>query len=177
MAFIGFYEDGLDAGTAAVMEMRRIAREDFSRQLQIWTSCRVVCRPTEKEAREYAHYYIHEKGDVGAVETIIAQQGRRDPNMQSELYERIKRRLIAGWGGYPLIGTPPQIVDQLTAPAKTGLDGIVLSWVNYHDEMRQWIDEVMPLIEQASLRKPHRPQTAPKPHIYAAARKRVELLG
>jgi len=61
MAFIGFYEDGLDAGTAAVVEMRRIAREDFSRQLQIWTSCRVVCRPTEKEAREYAHYYIHEK--------------------------------------------------------------------------------------------------------------------
>jgi len=29
---------------------------------------------TEKEAREYAHYYIHEKGDVGAVETIIAEQ-------------------------------------------------------------------------------------------------------
>jgi FMNH2-dependent dimethyl sulfone monooxygenase len=158
MAFIGFYEDGLDSGRAAVTEMRRIAREDYSRQLQIWTSCRVVCRPTEKEAREYAHYYIHEKGDVGAVDTIIAEQGRRDPNMPSELYERIKRRLIAGWGGYPLIGTPAQIVEQLTALAKTGLDGIVLSWVNYRDEMRQWIDEVMPLIEQAGLRKPYRPQ-------------------
>ena len=71
--------------------------------------------------------------------------------MPPELYERIKRRLIAGWGGYPLIGTPAQIVDQLTALAKTGLDGIVSSWVNYHDEMRQWIDEVMPMIEQASL--------------------------
>ena len=71
--------------------------------------------------------------------------------MPPELYERIKRRLIAGWGGYPLIGTPAQIVDQLTALAKTDLDGIVLSWVNYHDEMRQWIDEVMPMIEQASL--------------------------
>jgi alkanesulfonate monooxygenase SsuD/methylene tetrahydromethanopterin reductase-like flavin-dependent oxidoreductase (luciferase family) len=75
--------------------------------------------------------------NFGAVETIIAEQGRRDPNMPSELYERIKRRLIAGWGGYPLIGTPAQIVEQLTALAKTGLDGIVLSWVNYRDEMRQ----------------------------------------
>ena len=74
-------------------------------------------------------------------------------------YERIKRRLIAGWGGYPLIGTAEQIVDQLTALTGTGLDGIVLSWVNYHDEMRQWNDEVMPLIEQADLRKPYRPQT------------------
>ena len=121
----------------------------------------------------YADYYIHEKGDVGAVETIIAEQGRRDPNMPSELYERIKRRLIAGWGGYPLIGTPAQIVDQLTALAKTGLDGIVSSWVNYHDEMRQWIDEVMPMIEQASLRKPYRPQAAPKPDLSADARRRV----
>jgi dimethylsulfone monooxygenase len=157
MAFIGFYEDGLDSGTAAVTELRRIAREDYSRQLQIWTSCRVVCRATEKEAREYAHYYIHEKGDVGAVETIIAEQGRRDPKMPPDLYERIKRRLIAGWGGYPLIGTPEQITDQLTALVNTGIDGIVLSWVNYHDEMRQWIKEVMPLMEQADLRKPYRP--------------------
>jgi len=159
MAFIGFYEDGLDNGTAAITEMRRIGREDYSRQLQIWTSCRVVCRPTEKEAREYAHYYIREKGDVGAIETIIAEHGRRDPNMPPELYERIKRRLIAGWGGYPLIGTPERIVDHLTALTSTGLDGIVLSWVNYHDEMRQWINEVMPLIEQVDLRKPYRPQT------------------
>ena len=86
---------------------------------------------------------------------------------------RIKRRLIAGWGGYPLIGTPAQIVDQLTALAKTGLDGIVSSWVNYHDEMRQWIDEVMPMIEQTSLRKPYRPQAASKPDLSADARKRV----
>ena len=26
--------------------------------------------------------------------------------------------------------------------------GIVLSWVNYHDEMRQWIKEVMPSMAQ-----------------------------
>ena len=159
MAFIGFYEDGLESGKAAVTEMCRIAREDYSRQLQIWTSCRVVCRLTEKEARDYAHYNIHEKGDVGAIDTIIAEQGRRDPNMPPELYERIKRRLIAGWGGYPLIGTAEQIVDQLTELTNTGLDGIVLSWVNYHDEMRQWISEVMPLIEQAGLRQPYRPRT------------------
>ncbi len=65
--------------------------------------------------------------------------------------------MVAGWGGYPLVGTPAQIVDELIALNKTGLDGIVLSWVNYHDEMRQFIAEVMPLIEQTGLRKPYRP--------------------
>jgi len=157
MAFIAFYEENLDKGKAALAEMRRIAREDYSRDFQIWTSCRVVCRPTEKEAQDYARYYIEEKGDLGAVETIISEQGRRDPNMPPEMYERLRRRLVGGWGGYPLVGTAAQIVDKLIELIKTGLDGVVLSWVNYHDEMRQWIAEVMPLIEQAGLRKPHRP--------------------
>src|SRR5271155_5734405 len=93
MAFIGFYEDGLEDGKAKLTEMRRIGREDFAREFQIWTSCRVVCRPTEREAQDYAHYYIHEKGDFGAVETIIREQGHRDPNMTPEFYERMKRRL------------------------------------------------------------------------------------
>lgn len=91
------------------------------------------------------------------MEKILAEQGRRDPNMPPELYERIKRRMVAGWGGYPLVGTADQIVDELGRLSGVGLDGIVLSWVNYHDEMRQWITEVMPLIEQAGLRKPYRP--------------------
>jgi hypothetical protein len=55
-----------------------------------------------------------------------------------------------------LIGLQRRQVFRLLRGLKKGLDGVVLSWVNYHDEMRQWITEVMPLIEQAGLRKPHR---------------------
>ena len=39
-----------------------------------------------------------------------------------------------------------------------GLDGCVLSWVNYQAGLRQWIDEVLPLMEQAGLREPYRPR-------------------
>jgi alkanesulfonate monooxygenase SsuD/methylene tetrahydromethanopterin reductase-like flavin-dependent oxidoreductase (luciferase family) len=156
MAFVAFYEDRLDQSKAQLAEMRRIGREDFARKFQIWTTCRVVCRATEQEAKEYERYYIYEKGDFGAVETIIAEQGRKDPTMSPEAYERMKARLVAGFGGYPLVGTPAQIVDKLIALTKTGIDGVVLSWVNYHDELRQWNAEVMPLLEQAGLRKPHR---------------------
>jgi FMNH2-dependent dimethyl sulfone monooxygenase len=76
--------------------------------------------------------------------------------MPPELYDRIKRRMVAGRGGYPRVGTSEQVVDELARLSRAGLDGIVLSWVNYDDEMRQWMAEVMPLIEQAGLRKPHR---------------------
>ena len=66
---------------------------------------------------------------------------------------------VAGWGGIPLVGTPEQIVDELGALAEVGFDGWVLSWVNYQAELQQWIDEVMPLLEQAGLRAPVRPPT------------------
>jgi FMNH2-dependent dimethyl sulfone monooxygenase len=45
--------------------------------------------------------------------------------MSPELYDRMKARLVAGWGGYPLVGTPAQIVEELIALTKTGLDGVV----------------------------------------------------
>ena len=47
--------------------------------------------------------------------------------------------------------------NELATLTELGYDGVVLSWVNYHDEMRQWITVVMSLIEQAGLRRPHRP--------------------
>jgi FMNH2-dependent dimethyl sulfone monooxygenase len=85
------------------------------------------------------------------------EQGRRDPNIPPELYDRIKRRMVAGWDGYSLVGTAEQIVDELGRLSRARHDGVVLSWVNYHDEMRQWMAEVMPLVEQAGLRKLYRP--------------------
>ena len=60
----------------------------------------------------------------------------------------------AGLGGYPLIGTPEQIVDGIEKLSRLGVDGILISWVDYLGECRQWIDEVLPLMEQAGLRKP-----------------------
>ncbi|HTV90600.1 MAG TPA: LLM class flavin-dependent oxidoreductase [Stellaceae bacterium] len=153
MAFVAFYEESLDQSRAQLAEMRRIGREEFGRSFQIWTTCRVVCRPTEQEARRYEHYYINEMGDFGAVETILAGRAANEQHLTPELYRRMKARIVAGWGGYPLVGTAEQIVDRLIALSAAGIDGVVLSWVNYHDEMRQWVADIMPLIEQAGLRR------------------------
>jgi alkanesulfonate monooxygenase SsuD/methylene tetrahydromethanopterin reductase-like flavin-dependent oxidoreductase (luciferase family) len=61
---------------------------------------------------------------------------------------------MAGHGGYPLVGTPTRIVDELGTLAKMGVDGCLISWVNYKDECQQWIDKVMPLMVQAGQRRP-----------------------
>ena len=54
---------------------------------------------------------------------------------------------------YPLIGTPEQIVDGMNDLIEMGIDGILVSWVDYKTECKQWIDEIMPLMEQAGQRE------------------------
>jgi len=158
IAFTVFFEGAFDANKAQVDNLRRVAREDFHRELQVWTGAWVVCRPTEKEARDYANYYIYEKGDWEAVENLTRELGlKASEYLTAEQLQRVKYRFVAGWGGLPLIGTPEQIVDQLLELSRTGLDGVVLSWVNYHQEMRDWARDVLPLMEQAGLRKPFKP--------------------
>jgi alkanesulfonate monooxygenase SsuD/methylene tetrahydromethanopterin reductase-like flavin-dependent oxidoreductase (luciferase family) len=61
-------------------------------------------------------------------------------------------RRVPGWGGFPLIGTPEAIVDDLVALSRAGVSGCLLSWVHHEAEQQQWIDEVLPPMEQAGLR-------------------------
>ena len=67
----------------------------------------------------------------------------------------MKFHFIAGHGGYPLVGTPAQIVDQMEELSAIGVDGCLISWVRYREEVQQWIDQVMPLMVDAGQRRPY----------------------
>jgi len=66
--------------------------------------------------------------------------------------DEFKFHFIAGHGGYPLVGTPEQIVQGLLRLSNMGVDGVLISWLDYIAECQQWIDEVLPLMVQAELR-------------------------
>ena len=50
------------------------------------------------------------------------------------------------------MGTPEQIVAQIERLSALGVDGMLLSWLDYLGECQQWIDDVLPLMEQGSCR-------------------------
>ncbi len=77
-----------------------------------------------------------------------------------EVIGQFRFHLKAGWGGYPLVGTADHIVDQLDKLSEIGFDGILLSWVDYSAGLERWNREVMPLLEQAGLRRPARGRAA-----------------
>ena len=56
-----------------------------------------------------------------------------------------------------MVGTAEQIVDELGKLADIGVDGCLISWVRYKEELMQWNEEVLPLMVQAGLRAPFSP--------------------
>ena len=74
-----------------------------------------LCRAgaTEQEARSFYQYYVHEKGDWAAAENVVTMLGLTAKTIPPERMQAMKEHFVAGWSGYPLIGTREQIVDGL----------------------------------------------------------------
>ena len=74
------------------------------------------------------------------------------PRRSRPASDTLKAHFIAGWGGYPLVGTREQVVDGLQTLSRMGLDGVLLSWPYYIDGMREFRDVTYPLLQQTGLR-------------------------
>ena len=91
---------------------------------------------TEQEARDFWDEYVNEKGDWEAATNLVDTMGLNSQGRSPELLQTMKTHFIGGWGGYPLIGTAEQVVDGLAMLSRLGLDGVVMSWPRYIDDMR-----------------------------------------
>jgi alkanesulfonate monooxygenase SsuD/methylene tetrahydromethanopterin reductase-like flavin-dependent oxidoreductase (luciferase family) len=154
MGFVLLQQHDYDGAKRQVDHLKGLARDDFGRDIGVWASAYVVCRPTEKEARDFLNWYVVELGDDIAVDNIARVLGLQSGVVPPEIMEPFKFHFKAGWGGYPLVGTAEQITDELDTLAKAGIDGMLLSWLNYQEEGPAFMTEVLPLLEQAGLRAP-----------------------
>lgn len=109
---------------------------------------------TEQEARRFYDYYVHEKGDWAAaanvIDSIAAEINERE--YPPERRRAMAEMFISGWGGHPLVGTKEQIVDKLATLSRMGMDGVLLSFPRFEAGMREFRDEILPLVKQAGLR-------------------------
>lgn len=150
-------EDGLDRAANWIKEVRADARTNYDRDIGTFTYSYCVVRDTEKEARDYYNYYVHEKGDWEAADNICKIFGVESGSYSKDYMDKFRANFIAGWGGYPLVGTPEQVVDRIAELSATGVDGSLISFVDYNQELPYFNERVMPLLEQAGLRRPRPP--------------------
>ena len=152
MAFVVLSSHEFDKAKAQIDAYRNLAREEYGREIQVWGNGYVVQRDTQKEAEDYLNHYVVEQGDEAAVENLIRIFGLQAQTLPPGMLDQFKFHFKAGWGGFPLVGTPDRIVDTLTHFSRAGLDGILLSWVDYQDGLARWNRDVMPRLVQAGLR-------------------------
>jgi alkanesulfonate monooxygenase SsuD/methylene tetrahydromethanopterin reductase-like flavin-dependent oxidoreductase (luciferase family) len=130
-----------------------LARGEYNREIQVWSYGYVVQADTRKEAEDYLHHYVIENGDEEAVDGWTRLQGLNTEIAPSDVLRELRNRFKAGAGGFPLVGTADDITARLQQLSKSGLDGMLLSWVDYEDGLRKFCAEVLPWLEQVGLRK------------------------
>jgi alkanesulfonate monooxygenase SsuD/methylene tetrahydromethanopterin reductase-like flavin-dependent oxidoreductase (luciferase family) len=144
--------ENLESLQATVRQFKDLARKEYGRELKVWSHAYIFQGETERDARSMYNYCVHEKGDWVAVENLITTMGINSQTFTSEGLQKLKADFIAGWGGYPLVGTKDQIVDGLMMLNKAGLDGVLLTWPKYVEGMKQFQEETMKLVIQTGLR-------------------------
>jgi len=125
------------------------ARDEHHREIKTMTYGLVVARDTEEEAKR-AFQQVVEDGDWGAAQNVLKIAG-----VESQSFDHAKEfaeRFVAGWGGYPLVGTPEQVVEGFNDLSEAGMDGMIMGLIDFNEELKYFGDNVLPLMKEAGLR-------------------------
>jgi len=137
-----------------VENYKKMAREEFGREIQLWTNCAVTQRETQEEAEDYLRRYSEEFLDTEVMDSLMRTISKEnDIPIDSPRLAFMRHRMAVG-AGHPLVGTPQSIAEELAAISRVGIDGVIMTWVDYVEGIDRFNREVLPLLEQAGLRKP-----------------------
>jgi FMNH2-dependent dimethyl sulfone monooxygenase len=141
------------AGSAAKVAEIKAAAQQLGREIEVFTVGQVICRPTQKEAEDYYQHVNIDNADWYAIDGMLANKHMTPQTMPPEEYEK-KRRYFAALsiGGYPFVGTPDRVAEELTFISQAGVRGIGLSFVNYLAEVTYFCDEVLPRLVRTGVR-------------------------
>ena len=143
----------LEAAASKVREVKEQARA-LGREVEVYTVGQVICRKTQKEAEDYHHYANVENADWAAVERMLELRNITRKNTGPEEYDA-KRKFFASVsiGGFPYVGSPDKVAEELAIVGRAGLRGVAVSFVNYVNELPLFRDEVLPRLERMGLRE------------------------
>jgi alkanesulfonate monooxygenase SsuD/methylene tetrahydromethanopterin reductase-like flavin-dependent oxidoreductase (luciferase family) len=150
--FVNLDAHDFDAIRARVDASRKTAWDECRREIQVWTNAYIFQGDTEAEARAFYDDCVFKNGDWDGVENLVSVMGLNSLSIPVPALQKLKEHFIAGWAGYPLVGTKEQVVDGLALLERAGFDGVVLSWPRYIEGMRQFKAETFPWVLQAGLR-------------------------
>lgn len=151
IAYVVILDTSPAAVKAQVHSYKQLARETYGRELQVWAYALVIQRPSVAEAEATLANYSVEWADNDAIDVFVHYQIKNAKDMPPEAVRKL-RIAVAGGGGLPLFGTAQNIADRLKMLSECGIDGVLLTFVDYHAGLQKFTETVLPLVEQAGLR-------------------------
>ena len=145
---------GPDDGAEVVKTVTTQAKDEYHRDAGVFTLGYCVVRPTEKEAKDFLHYYAEENADWGAVDNLMTLQGMHAQSFTPEMLSMFRERFAGGHGSCPIIGSPDQVADEIERFSKAGFGGMTLSFFDYAGELPYFAEEVIARnLARASIRQ------------------------
>src|SRR5260370_5788329 len=134
----------LEGKAKKVAEIRSAAQR-FGRDSEVNTVGQVICRASQKEADDYYRHAIIENADWGAIDGMLANKNITPQTIAPEEYVKKRQYFAANAiGGYPFVGTPDRVADELSTIHQARMRGIALSFVNYLDQLPYFFDTGLP---------------------------------
>ncbi|SDF89034.1 LLM class flavin-dependent oxidoreductase [Klenkia brasiliensis] len=131
--------------------LKEKARTEHQRDIQTMTYGLIVCRDTEAEAKA-AFQNVIDEGDWGAAGNVIKIAGSGASQSFDHVVKEYQERFIAGWGGYPIVGTPEQVTEELVKLNQAGMDGMIMGLIDPVQELDVFESDILPLMQQAGIR-------------------------
>jgi FMNH2-dependent dimethyl sulfone monooxygenase len=122
------------------------------REVGVYTTCHVVCRPSQDEAEAYYEHYANAMQDTVSVDKYMGAKEKFSGSHDADAYRLHRKRFAGGAGTYPLVGTPEHIAAEMVRMHEAGFAGTTVSFVNFKDELPFFIERVLPLLREAGLR-------------------------
>ncbi len=141
----------IDKGRDQIADISARA-EKTGRTVGVFTTCHVVCRPTQAEAEDYYDHYAVKMEDTVSANHYMGQKQKFSGSHEDDAYRLHRKRFVGGAGTYPLVGTPRHIADEMVRISQAGFAGTTVSFVNFTDELPYFIEGVLPLLREAGLR-------------------------
>jgi alkanesulfonate monooxygenase SsuD/methylene tetrahydromethanopterin reductase-like flavin-dependent oxidoreductase (luciferase family) len=135
---------------AEAASYRKIAREKYGRDLQVWAPCSIILGDSKRDAERLVDHYTA-YADQEYLQSYF-QYGKWDAGATEEARSAAMRKYATTGNGLPLIGDAASIADQMLQASEAGIDGFLLTWVDFQNGIRRFGAEVMPLLVRAGVR-------------------------
>jgi alkanesulfonate monooxygenase SsuD/methylene tetrahydromethanopterin reductase-like flavin-dependent oxidoreductase (luciferase family) len=144
----------LETAAEQIAAIKQHARDRHGREIKVFGRAHVVCRDTEREARDYYDLVHRRRADLAGAANVTgiskAESQSTDWTMDQK---RLLEGMIAGLWAVPIVGSPEQVAERMLHLRSVGADGLAISFVDYDDGLARLEEQVLPLLVQAGVRR------------------------